>query len=235
MTLATICTDALYEISGFEVPGTFYGNQNLTARTCVQLVTRAGRALERGYRWPELITTYTFTTVSGTASYALPSGFRAFANMSQWDRTNQRQLVGPASGAEWQWLKGSIGAGATIDRWFRIEGTSLVIHPTPTVTGDTIAFDYYSKNWIYTASATTPANVEAWTHDNDTSRLDEDLLVLSLKWRFLQSKGMPFEPEYREYEQMLEEARADSGGKRRINLGPSRLRWDGLPDTGYGS
>lgn len=233
MSLATICANALYELSGFEVPSNFYGNANLTARTCVALVTREGRTLEMGYRWASLITEHTFPTVSGTASYDMPDDFRAFANMSQWDRTNMRQLVGPASGQEWQWLKGSIGAGATIDRWFRQQGTSIVIHPTPTVTGDTIAFDYYSKNWITKQSDDT--TVSAWTNDNDTSLLDEDLLTLGLKWRFLQSKGMPFEPEYKEYEAMLDEARADQTAKRVINLSPHRMNWNGLPDTGFGS
>jgi hypothetical protein len=233
MSLGTICTTALYELSGFEVPSNFYGNQNLTARTCVALVTREGRTLEMGYRWAAMISEYTITTVAGTATYALPTDFRAFANMSFWDRTHIRPMVGPASGHEWQWLKGSIGAGATIDRWFRHQGTSLVIHPTPPASGDTIAFDYYSKNWITKQSDST--NVADWTNDNDTSRLDEDLLVLGLKWRFLQSKGMPFEPEYKEYEAMLDEVRADQTAKRQINLGPHNMRWDGLPETGYGS
>ena len=78
-------------------------------------------------------------------------------------------------------------------------------------------------------------NVSAWTSDADTARLDEDLLTLGLKWRFLQSKGMPFEAEYREYESIKSELLADNGGKPLIDLGPRRLDMSNLPDTGFGS
>lgn len=232
MTLKTVCTRALEELSGFEIPSTFYDNQNLTARTCVALVTRQGRTLEMQQRWSSLLSTYTFSTVADQAAYDLPSDWRAFGNVSQWNRSSHRQMIGPSSAFEWQWLKGWIGASATIDVWFRIEGTQMILHPTPTSV-QTMAFDYYSKNWITKVSDSTTAT--EFTHDNDTSKLDEDLLILGLKWRFLQSKGMPFEPEYREYEAMLEEATADAGGKRSIKLGLREIKWDGLPDTGYGT
>lgn len=147
-TLGEIARAALQEIGGFEVPATFGGNLNLTAVRCVALLNREGKTLEMENRWTELISTYTFTTVNGTANYDLPSDFRAFANTSQWDRTNSRPLVGPAVPFVWQWLKGDVTAGNTIDRWFRIQAGDLYIHPTPDVDGDTIAFDYYSKSWV---------------------------------------------------------------------------------------
>ena len=99
MSLLTICTKALRGISGFDVPSSFFSNSNLTSVLCTALANEAGQDLEKEVRWNELITEYTFTTVADTATYALPSGFRAFANMSQWDRTNNRPLQGPTSGA----------------------------------------------------------------------------------------------------------------------------------------
>lgn len=231
MSLGTICTNALREIGGFEVPSTFGGNSNLTARRCVALVNREGHFLERKKRWTELITTYTFTTVNGTANYDLPSDFRAFANMSQWDRTNRRPLVGPTAPFVWQWLKGNVASGNTIDRFFRIQGGDIYIHPTPTVTGDTIAYDYYSKNWV-TDSDGDPA--ATCTSDNDVPRLDEDLITLGLKWRFLQASGMPFDTELAEWKDTLTEISSDDGGKGLISLGPSRRVWTNIPDTGFG-
>jgi hypothetical protein len=231
MSLGTICTNALREIGGFEVPSTFGGNSNLTARRCVALLNREGKTLERESRWTELITTHTFVTVNGTANYDLPTDFRAFANMSQWDRTNSRPLVGPTAPFVWQWLKGDVAAGNTIDRFFRIQGGDIYIHPTPTVDGDTIAFDYYSKSWVTDFNN---ADASELGNDNDTPKLDEDLLTLGLKWRFLQANGMPFEAEYKEYETIKSEVIGDNGGKGRICLGPSRRVWTNLPDTGYG-
>jgi hypothetical protein len=164
----------------------------------------------------------------------MPDGFRAFANMSQWDRTNNRPLRGPTPGFIWQFLKSGIANSGTIDRWFRMEGTQIVIHPTPTSSGDTIAFDYYSKNWITRQSDS--SNVRVFYSDNDTCRIDEDLLTLDLKWRYLQAKGFPFEAEYQNWQSVLDDVRADDGGKGLIDLNGSMSSqpWPGIPDTGFG-
>lgn len=233
MTLATICTAALQEIGGFDVPSSFYGNSNLTATQCVALANRAGRTLEKDVRWAELLTEHTFNTSSGTATYALPSDFRAFANMSQWDRTNNWRMAGPMPSMVYQWLQGGATVASGMNKWFMIRGAYFTIYPTPTATEE-IAFDYYSKAWI--TKQADSSNVSAWTSDNDTARVDEDLLTLSLKWRFLQAKGMPYEPEYREYEAIVDSLREDNGGRRMISLN-SRYRnySDGLlPEEGFG-
>lgn len=232
MSLLTIATDALNEIGGFEVPGSFYGNPNPTAKQVLKLVEREGKSLEKEYRWTALITSTTIATVSGTATYALPSDFRAFANMSQWDRTNVLPLRGPTSGAEWQYRKSGLVGVSSVNRAFRVQGGYIAIDPTPTSV-DTLAYDYYSKAWI--VKQADGSNVSAFTSDNDTCRLDEDLLTMGLKWRFLQAKGMPFQPEYAEYESTKTSLLDDEGGKSTICLGGSPVRFDQLPDTGYGS
>lgn len=234
MTLLTICRSALREIGGFDVPSTFYGNSNLTATQCVALANRAGRTLEKELRWAELITEHTFTTVSGTATYAMPSDFRAFANMSQWDRLNQWRLTGPTPSIVWQWLKSGITVAATNNRWFAVRGAYFTLYPTPSTTGDTIAFDYYSKNWI--TKQVDSSNVDEWSADNDTARIDEDLIAMDLKWRFLQAKGMPYEPEYKELESIKEALKEDNGGRGIISLnrGSAPSFPGNLPDTGFG-
>ncbi len=235
MSLLTICQKSLKGISGFDVPTSFYGNANLTAVLCVALANESGQDLEKECRWSELITEHTFTTTSGTATYAKPTDFRAFANMSQWDRTNQWRLSGPTPSIVWQWLKSGISVAATNTRWFMVRGAYVTIYPTPTTTGDTIAFDYYSKNWVTKQVDSSTTN--EWSADNDTARIDEDLLAADLKWRFLQAKGMPFEPEYKRFESLKESLKDDNGGRGLISLsGPVGPSFGGnLPDTGFGS
>lgn len=235
MTLATICDNALKELAGFAIPSTFYGNGDGTATLAVALVNREGQTLEKEHRWQELVTEHTFATVSGTATYALPSDFRAFANMSQWDRANQRRMIGPINSAIYQYLQSGITVFGGPERFFMVRGNLFTVYPTPT-SADTIAFDYYSKAWI--TKQTDSTNVSAWTADGDTARIDEDLLTMGLKWRFLQAKGMPFEPEYKEYESVKELLQADNGGRPVINMNGSvagRQEMGNLPDTGYGS
>lgn len=235
MSLLSIAQGALRRLSGFEVPSTFYGNNNLTAVSCVNLLQEAGNTLVRQHRWQELITEYTFSTVNGTSAYSLPSDFRAFANMSQWDRSNQWRMTGPVPSIVWQWLKSGISVASTDNRWFMVRGNYLTIYPTPTVDGDTIAFDYYSNAWITKQADST--NVTAWTADLDTARIDEELLTLDLKWRFLEAKGMPYEPEYKMFESVKEDLLADNGGRGAIDLNtPMRPMFGGnLPETNFGS
>jgi hypothetical protein len=237
VTLATICTNALSGLSGFNIPSSFYNNQDQTATLITALANECGKDLEKEYRWQELITEHTFTTTASTATYALPSGFRAFANMSQWDRTNMWRMRGPTPSFVYQWLQSGISVWASNTRWFMVRGNLFTIYPTPTTTGDTIAFDFYSKNWITKQLDGTYTN--SWTSDNDTSRLDEDLIEADLKWRFLQAKGLPFEPEYKRREAIVEALQADNGGRGMIDLGCPQPRmgvgYGNLPDTGVGS
>ena len=98
-----------------------------------------------------------------------------------------------------------------------VRGTTISIYPTPGADGETIAYDYYSKDWISLSDGS--GNAEVFANDNDTARIDEELLTLGLKWRFLQSKGFPFEAEYREYEDYIESALEDNGGGRGVEYG----------------
>jgi hypothetical protein len=234
MTLLSICTAALDEIGGFDVPGSFYGNTNATAKQIVAICNREGKTLEKEIRWAELVTEHTFATVADTATYAMPSDFRAFGPMSQWDRTNNWRLTGPVPSLVWQWLKSGISVATGINKWFMVRGAYFTIYPTPSAV-ETIAFDYYSTSWV--TKQVDSSNVAAWTADNDTSRINEDLITMGVKWRFLQAKGMPYEPEYKEYSAIKESLVEDNGGRGPINLGRSGgLNWDGnIPDQGYGA
>lgn len=235
MSLQDICRNALMELGSFEVPSTFYGNTNLTARQCVALVQREGQTLVRERRWAELIADYTITTVEGQTTYSLPADFHSFASMSQWDRSFHLPMIGPTTGANWQWLKSGISTATTINRWWRLRGQYFEVHPVPPASGETLAFDYYSKNWIsYQTPVGEATTGITWSSDNDTALISEDLLTLGLKWRFLQAKGMPFEAEYKEYESMKDAHIEDNGGKGIIQLGKQRIVLTNLPDTGFG-
>lgn len=231
MTLRSICSNALNQISGFDVPNAFVGSQEPTSRLCVALANQIGQFLERTYRWTALVEEATITTVADQAAYDRPNDFRAFANMSQWDRTNFLPLNGPTSPMEWQWLKSSqVTSG--IERWFRVKGTQIHIHPTPTADGETIAYDYYSKNWVVQQEG--GENATDFSNDLDTILLDEALMELELRWRFLAAKGFPFEAEYKEAEALRDSIIADDGGSRTLLMGGTRMPLDNIPDSGYG-
>jgi len=234
VTILAICQNALREISGFDVPGTIVGNQNETAVTVLAVLRREGMRL-RKFNWDALIAEGTIATVAGQASYARPDDFRHFANTSQWDRTNNLRLRGPTTPAEWQFLKGSVtGSTGTIERWFRVKGRQIFIHPTPETDNETIAYEYYSTNWVVVQSdGSTAAEI---TSDNDTVLLDDEVLTLGVKWRFLKAKGIPWEAEYREYEDMVQSLLGQNGGSPVVALDKPSFadRLTSVPEQGFG-
>lgn len=233
MTLLSICSNALNGIGGFAVPTSFYASSDPTAVLAVRLSNESGQDLEKEIRWQELITEYTFSTTSGTATYALPGDFRAFANMSQWDRTNMWRMTGPIPSPVYQWLKSGISVASTMNKYFMVRASYVTIYPTPTAT-ETIAYDYYSMSWM--RIQVSGANSTEWTADLDTPRLSGQLMEADLRWRFLQAKAMPFETEYLRYEKIKSLLADDNGGRGVINLGRMPYsRYGNLPDTGYGA
>lgn len=227
MTLAEMCEAALQEI-GWAVPASFIGNSDDDAVQCVALANRTGRQLSKTVRWEYPLKTYTFSTVNGTLEYALPSDFQSFAFMTEWDRTNYEKMLGPATPAQWQELNSGLITVTTV-RWFRISESKFRIYPTPT-TADTIAYEYYSNQWCESSAGTGQTSFAA---DTDVSLLDDDLMTMGIKWRFLKAKGQAYQEELREYEQLLASCKADDGDRGIIRFGGGFNR-DPLPDTGFG-
>ena len=229
MTLLSVCQTALRESGQFTVPETIVGNADPTAVQLLALANRAGRTLANDYRWQALLTTHTFDTVASTDSYALPSDFGRFANVTFWDETNYAPVRGPLSAMEWQALNSSSLAGSPIfDKAFRIAGGLFYLYPIPTAV-ETIAYTYYSSFWI--------SGKSAFSLDADVALIDEDLITLELKWRWLQSKGDSFENEKREAELRRESVLAADGGRDVIRFSDSagvRFRDGNLPTSGFG-
>lgn len=229
MTLLTIAQTALREIGDFAVPSTIVGNTDPIAVQMLALANRTGRTLANDYRWQVLLTSYTFSTTASTASYALPADFGRFANLTFWDNTNDTRVQGPVSPAQWQYLQSSgLGGAAQFDKVFRIAGGLFYIYPTPTAV-DSISFQYYSKYWI--------TDKDAFSLDADTALLDEDLILLGTKYRYLQSKGDSYEEEKNEYLRRLDSVQGSDGARNMISFGKSLLAGDlagNLPETNFG-
>ena len=92
MTLLSISQDVLKEIGDFEVPGSIVNSSSISAKRSLQYANITGERIARAANWEVLLKTHTFTTTSGTASYALPSDFRSFVSATWWDRTNYWRL-----------------------------------------------------------------------------------------------------------------------------------------------
>lgn len=230
-TMLSIVQDALRDVGSFEIPAEVAGNSNETAELALSLLNRLGRRLSLLHDWQDLQVEYTFATVASTASYSLPSDFRKFALLTQWDRTNYRRMQGPTTPATWQYIKSSSLVTETIDRYFRLFSGNFHIYPTPTAV-ETIGYEYYSKNWCTDSGGTGKA---AFTLDDDLAVLDDELLITGLKAAFLQEKGEPFEMAMAAHVQYRDALLGIDNGPRMIRFGQHPRDDMNLPESGYGT
>ncbi len=183
------------------------------------------------------------TLVFGQFGYALPSDFQRTITDTEWDRSRRWPIVGPRSPQQWQLYKSGLIGTATFQRRWRIKeltvngvvGRYFAIDPVPTDNGSQLVFEYVSNSWCQSASN---ALQTSWQADSDTSLLDEYLLTLGTRWRFLRRLGQAYDEELNEYETEAAKAFANDGGMPILDMAPTRGTqlinpWN-VPDTGFG-
>jgi hypothetical protein len=146
-----------------------------------------------------------------------------------WDRVESRPIT-PVSPRVWQEFKSGLTSLEIYKRW-RIKANDnakeLYLDPTPTASQCTfecrdgqqvplgMVYEYLSKNWALAADGTRKSD---FTLDTDTFLLDDELLELSIKWRWLNSLAQSYSEEQGEYRRALGIARAQDGGASRIQM-----------------
>jgi hypothetical protein len=126
-------------------------------------------------------------------TYPEPALFDRFINGTGWDRTNRWQLIGPDSPQMDQYHRsGIVTTGPR--RHFRqtgslAAGTYRIWPPPQTIdTPFQIAWEYVTLGWCQSASGATQTSMTA---DTDVPLLDSQAIILDVKWRFLEAKGIP--------------------------------------------
>lgn len=233
LSLLQICTQAMEDVTGFNIPSTIISNDDDTALTLKRAAVKVGRELVAKIRWQALLAEYTFATVNGTQNYSLPTGFQNFAS-PLWDRTNDWELLGPATPQIWQTLQ-SATISAGVRYWYRVAGDFIQFYPTPT-TANTIAFDYYSRYYSTTSGGTAQ---EDWAADGDLCRIDGELFIQGVIYYFKKAKGLPFAEEKADYLSGILDYQAADTPKGRVDLTAGipyvQPLLGNIPDTGYGS
>jgi len=223
MTILSLVQAVANEV-GFGSPTAVVGSADATAIQMLALANLGGKQLAKRGKglggWAILQTEHTFTTTASTAEYALPSDYDFMIDDTLWDRANFWKLKGPLSPQQWQQYKSGIVATGPRKRVrIKISASSNVkaffIDPTPDTSSQTMVFEYVSLNWCQSSGGTAAA---AWAADTDTGILDEYLLGLDLKWRFLSAKGLSYAEEKREFEMELAQALGRDGGQAVLNM-----------------
>lgn len=231
-TLLEICQRASDELS-IARQSAYVGGSTSDSRTLLACAQAAGRELMRAHEWGALQTLGTITTANGTSSYALASDYDRMISDTGWDRTNDWMMVGPDTPQINRYLNESGVAQTGVRKRFRLQGTSLVIFPTPTAI-ETLVYEYVSGKWARSSGSVAQAEFAA---DSDTTVFDADLMRAEIKWRYLAAKGMAFDDAKAEAF-MIRESRiaADLGGTS-LSMSPAPgaqfIELDNLPDNSW--
>ena len=228
MTLLAIVQACADELS-LPRPSAVVSATDQQTKTMLALANREGNQLSTRTRWQALIREATFTTLAaelqGTMT-TLATGFRYLMANTMWNRSMIQPIMGGQYPEDWQRLEAYTTLGPYPK--FRIKQGKLYFLPIPAA-GQTVAFEYMSNLWCQSSGAVAQS---AWAADTDTGVLDEDLMTLGLKWRFLRAKGMDYEEEFNQYESRVADALARDQVLKTIRAGgyeQSRLSDPGVP------
>lgn len=130
-------------------------------------------------------------------TYLLPTDIDWFNNRTFWDRTNRWELIGPDSPQMDQWHRSGIVATGPRRHYRILQGVSTItgipqdmvrFWPSPAEISSPlqIVFEYLS-----TASVINSVSIynQYFTADTDTCLLDENAILMGIKWMFWEAKG----------------------------------------------
>jgi hypothetical protein len=231
MSLLSIVQSVAGRLS-LPIPSAVVGSSDRQVVQLLALANEEGRSLAGRIAWQVLTNEQTFTTQAAPAqSAAVPADLDRFIANSFFNRTTRRPIAGPLTPRQWQWIQAQ-PVYSTACLAFRERTGQFLIAPTPAA-GETIAFEYVSRNWAQSSGGAAQA---AFLADDDVALLDEELIGLGLRWRFLRAKGLDYAEEMASYERELEQAAARDGGATALSIAPRSLDQArvNLPDGGFG-
>lgn len=146
--------------------------------------------------WPILLREHTFTaSLAALQATGLASDFDRIIEGSFWNRTTDREVIGPLSSQEWQLAYGEPIVASITQFWMR-RYDGINIFPTPSA-ADTMVYEYV-VNTPWTTSGGSP--LTAPTADTDLTVLGDRLLKLGVLWRYKAAKGRDYAEDLKNYE-----------------------------------
>lgn len=148
-------------------------------------------------------------------TFNLPDDFDRYIGQTWWDRTNHWRLIGPDSPQQDEYVRSGIFATGPRRRWRQIgrRPAAWRIWPPPFAGGapapGALVFEYISKNWCVASDDTTKPLFSA---DDDEALLDEQLIIMGVKWRLWQIKGFSYAALQQEYIDAVNAKFATDGG-----------------------
>jgi hypothetical protein len=148
-------------------------------------------------------------------TFDLPTDFDRYIGQTWWDRSNFWRLIGPDSPQMDEYIRSGIFATGPRRRWRQIgrRPAAWRIWPPPFAGGapapGALVFEYISKNWVVGADDETKP---LFTADTDEPLVDDQLVIMGVKWRMWQIKGFDYAALQQEYIDAVSAKFATDGG-----------------------
>lgn len=216
MTLLEIIQEVC-ELVSLPRPTTIISSPDQQIRQLYAIANEEGRNQAGSFDWQIMRAQYDFTTVaSAVQSSAVPDDWDRFISNSFFNITTRRQIVGPITPQEWQAIQAQPQLNRVVLAFVQ-RGGQFLLTPTPTA-GETIQYEYVSKNWAVSNSGEPKSR---FTADTDETYLSDDVMILGIRWRWYKAKGLEYGDDLETYREELRARQARDGGNTVIDAAPS--------------
>lgn len=130
-------------------------------------------------------------------TYAIPSDLDWFNNRTMWDRTNRWELIGPDSPQIDQWHRSGIVTTGPRRNFRKIgpyaKNWRLWPPPFELTSPLQVVFEYLSLAAVM-VNGSDSTFAQYFLNDDDTCLLDDQAIIMGLKWMFWEVKGFNYGP-----------------------------------------
>lgn len=228
MSILTIAQNVAME-TGFSSPASLVGSSDEFAIQLLALIKAEVFDLSNGviageqnpidFNWQVLVKRGTFNFVANQEAYTLPTDFKDFIQKTIWNYTMRRPLLAPITPEDYEIQKNYLITSG-IDKMIYVYNNQMYITPIPTST-DTINYEYTTLNIYNSSGGTGQKDIIA---DTDTCAINEKIVQLGVKFRFLIAKGLipstgfPSSFEYSNYNAAVQRAILKDGFGRKTPI-----------------
>jgi hypothetical protein len=165
----------------------FPANNDETSLLMGSVANLAGIMTNEAYNWQMMIGSFPCVGDNVKKKFDLPGDIVKFVDQTGWSSSKRRPVV-ILNAQQWAAIKAWLSQSFFINPACRIIDDKLEFMSAPAV-GETVTFEYISSNWVMDG-ADPLITKDMVTSDTDVPKFDWLLMVLAIKTKYLETKGL---------------------------------------------
>lgn len=220
MTILAVAKDVC-KVIGLPEPSQLTGTTERRYVELLNMLQEMATRIARGHEWQKLSRIATLTGDGSTEDFDLPDDYdRMLVKAQLWSSTLSAALS-PIHDLD-KWLGIDVQSFDFVVNAWTIYGGQ--VHIKPALANTITAKFFYQSNLIVAPDA--GSNKATFTADDDTFRLDEQLLKLGAIWRWKEAKGQPYAEWLADFEELKERLIVRDKGSKMLRVGKVRMPSD---------